>query len=296
MNQSAPEGIQSMTGFGAAEGEAPGSVSWRWELRSVNGKNLDIKFRMPSGTEALEPALRQRARVLWRGTVNAGLRIGQQAAGAFPAVDDAALASAAAAIDKVRQSIDCEKPRPEAILALRGVLSGPQDIPLTEKQQEAVRDGFDEALQRLVDARRQEGGRIVEVLGARCDELVATARSIRQRTANTREAIAERLRSQLGELLSRDIAEDRLAQEAALLAIRADVTEELDRLDAHGDAFRELLSRDAPVGRRLEFLTQELMREATTLTSKLHTADLKSAGLDLKEQVDGLREQVLNVA
>jgi uncharacterized protein (TIGR00255 family) len=161
---------------------------------------------------------------------------------------------------------------------------------------EALKAGFGEALGALLAARRAEGARIAEVLLARCDEIERKLAGIRKETEDAREEIASRVRDQVADLLKEHVTDDRIAQEAAFLAIKADVREELDRLDVHVASFRKLLSGEKPAGRRLEFLTQELMREATTLTSKVHSAALKHEGLDLKELVDSLREQVLNIA
>ncbi|MEM1379221.1 MAG: YicC/YloC family endoribonuclease [Pseudomonadota bacterium] len=287
--------LQSMTGFGLAEGDLQHCV-WRWELRSVNGKGLDVKFRLPPGTEAMEPDLRQKLRVLHRGTINVSLRLERDANADLLRVDESALAAAAAALNKVRQYIDCDRPRPEAVLNMRGVIATPDDKGLDDYQRGAIVAGFDTAIAALLEARQTEGGRIVAVLKERCNDINAKVISLRTKTADTREQLVARIKAQISDLMADSVAEDRIAQEAAMLAIRADVSEELDRLDVHTKAFRDLLDTDGSVGRRLEFLTQELMREASTLTAKLHSAELKSEGLDLKELVDGLREQVLNLA
>jgi uncharacterized protein (TIGR00255 family) len=285
-----------MTGFGASAGETD-SLAWRWELRSVNGKGLDTKLRLPSGTEALESELRTRMKVLHRGSVSANLRIDRDLGVEAFALDEEALAGVAAAIRTISTRIDCDRPRPEAILALRGVLASPSpDEGLSEEEVEALKAGFGEALGALLAARRAEGARIAEVLLARCDEIERKLAGIRKETEDAREEIASRVRDQVADLLKEHVTDDRIAQEAAFLAIKADVREELDRLDVHVASFRKLLSGEKPAGRRLEFLTQELMREATTLTSKVHSAALKHEGLDLKELVDSLREQVLNIA
>lgn len=285
-----------MTGFGASEGSTE-DLSWRWELRSVNGKGLDLKFRLPTGAEALESPLRDKGRVLHRGTVSANLRIERETSEEAVRIDDDALAAAIRAVETVRIRTECELPRPEAILNMRGVLSAPpMETSLSDEQLAVLTGGFEAALERLVAARRSEGGRIAAVLRTKCVELADKVTVLRQETSSARDDIAGRLKSQLSELLADHVTEERLAQEAAMLAIRADVSEELDRLSVHGEAFRSLLSSEGAAGRRLEFLTQELMREASTLTAKLHTAALKNEGLDLKELVDALREQVLNIA
>ena len=288
--------LQSMTGFGSAEG-ASETASWRWELRSVNGKGLDAKFKLPQGAESLEQHVRKQLRQLQRGTVNVFLRIEKKDTAVPLVVDDDALAAATRVVAKVQQAMDCDKPRPEAILAMRGVLVTPtMETGLPDETLREISASFDEALAGLLAARFTEGTRVAGLLVERCDDMQARVMRVRERTKGAREQIAERLRAQLGELLAEHVTDDRLAQEAAMLAIRADVTEELDRLSVHTQSFRELLEQGGAAGRRLEFLTQELMREASTLTAKLHTAELKSEGLDLKELVDSLREQVLNLA
>ncbi|GGY42585.1 YicC/YloC family endoribonuclease [Parvularcula lutaonensis] len=296
MTKAETSGLQSMTGYGASEGEA-GSIKWRWELRTVNGRGLDAKFRLPPGAEALEPDIRSALRVLHRGTVNISLKLDRAEAASALVIDEEALAAAAKAIGRVQEVITCDPPRPEAVLQMRGVLTTPAtDNGLTPKELASLKGGFEEALAALLASRRAEGDRVRKLLEERCAEMARNIAAIREKTATTREQIAERLKAQLGELLADQVAPERLAQEAAMLAIRADVTEELDRLDVHTASFRELLKSDGAAGRRLEFLTQELMREASTLTAKLHTAHLKNDGLDMKELIDGLREQVLNIA
>lgn len=292
----ASTGLQSMTGYGAVEGEAEGLV-WRWELRSVNGKGLDVKLRMPTGTEGLETELRSRLRALHRGSVSVNLRMERDETPDAFTVDDETLAAVASAIAKVQVAIECDKPRPEAILQMRGVLSSAMpDTALSDAQLAVLRGGFDKAFAAILSARKTEGARVAAVLAERCTDMATRINAVREKTAGTREQIAERIRGQISDLLKDHVTDERLAQEAAMLAIRADVTEELDRLEVHTQSFRDLLQTEGAAGRRLEFLTQELMREASTLTAKLHSAELKNEGLDLKELIDGLREQVLNIA
>ncbi|MEE4210417.1 MAG: YicC/YloC family endoribonuclease [Parvularcula sp.] len=288
--------LQSMTGFGAASGETDG-LSWRWELRSVNGKGLDLKLRLPSGAEGLEPELRAESKALHRGSVSANLKIERDVGIDSFALDEEALAGVASAIMTIRTRIECAPPRPEAILALRGILASPTpDEGLRDEELAALKAGFGEALGALLHAREAEGARIAAVLKERCAEIETKVAHIRRETERTREELAARLQEQISEILEDNLPEDRIAQEAAFLAIKADIREELDRLDVHTASFKALLTGDKPAGRRLEFLSQELMREATTLTSKVHSAALKHEGLDLKELIDSLREQVLNIA
>nr|WP_233061243.1 DUF1732 domain-containing protein [Parvularcula mediterranea] len=285
-----------MTGFGVAEGSSE-TLGWRWELRSVNGRGLDLKIKLPVGTDPLEPKIREAGRALGRGNAQISLKLDRSEALTGLVVDDEALAAAAAAISKVQLAVDCDKPRPEAILAMRGVLAPPtNDAALTEADLDTLEASFREGLDALLQARRTEGARIAAFLTERCEDMTNRVGSIRNDVAGARDQMAERLRTQLGELLAEHVSPDRIAQEAAMLAIKADVSEELDRLEVHLASFTELLAKGGTPGRRLEFLTQELMREASTLTAKLPTAALKNQGLDLKEMVDSLREQVLNLA
>ncbi|MEO0700411.1 MAG: YicC/YloC family endoribonuclease, partial [Pseudomonadota bacterium] len=158
-----------MTGYGAAEGAA-GAVSWRWELRSVNAKGLDIKFRVPSGTEVLEPDLRTELRVLHRGTVSANLKLDREDNEMAFSIDDDALDAALAAIEKVRSKVSCADPSPEAILAMRGVLSAPPpETAMSEEELASLHAGFATALDALLLARRQEAARIAAVLDERCE-------------------------------------------------------------------------------------------------------------------------------
>lgn len=296
MSDGATAALQSMTGFGVAEGGSE-TLGWRWELRSVNGRGLDLKIKLPVGTDPLESKIREAGRALGRGNAQISLKLDRSEALTGLVVDDEALAAAAAAISKVQLAVDCDKPRPEAILAMRGVLAPPaNDLALTDADLNMLEASFREGLEALLQARRTEGARIASFLTKRCEDMAARVIAIRDELGGARDQMAERLRTQLGELLAEHVSPDRIAQEAAMLAIKADVSEELDRLEVHLTSFTELLASGGAPGRRLEFLTQELMREASTLTAKLPSAELKNRGLDLKEMVDSLREQVLNLA
>jgi len=287
--------IRSMTGFATAEGEA-GSAGWRWTLRSVNGRGLDLKLRLPPGFEALEPRLRKADLPLFRGNISAALKIERAEAESRLRVDEEALAVLADAVQRVRLAVECDLPRPEGLLSLSGVLrAGPDTEGPDEALVDAAAQGFEEAVAGLAAARAGEGAALGTVLAGHFDALAALTADAAAEAESATGAVHDRLRAQLSELMAGDLPEERLAHEASLLAIKADTREEIDRLQAHIAAGRDLLRAEGAVGRKLEFLCQELAREANTLTTKAPTLALKRTGLDLKHRVDQLREQVLNV-
>nr|WP_305888962.1 YicC/YloC family endoribonuclease [Parvularcula maris] len=285
-----------MTGYGSAEGEAAGA-SFRWEMRSVNGRGLDAKMRLPQGAEELEPQLRKKLAPLQRGTVNISLKLTREESDAALVVDEEALAAAAHAIQTVRTAIECDLPRPEAVLSMRGVLAPPTaEKTFPEVLLAALDESFGRAVAALLSSRQAEGAEISAVLKDRLTAMQKLVADVREGTANTRADLTAKLRAQVEEVAPGLVSDDRVAQEVVMLAIKADVSEELDRLSVHLSSFAEQLEKGGAVGRRLEFLSQELMREASTLTVKLPSAELKNLGLDFKEHVDSLREQVLNLA
>jgi uncharacterized protein (TIGR00255 family) len=290
----------SMTGFARAEGTTRASF-WVWELRSVNGRGLDLRFRLPSGLDALEAPLRESGtRVLKRGNVTASLSLRREQAQQL-AVDPTALDQALRlALELCARIPGCPPPRAEALLALPGVLRpaasetepGADDALIA-----ASRAGFERALSGLVAARREEGERIGAALLVLLDEIAvlrdrAACESAGQPAAQ-RARMLDAVRALLAEAPA--LPEERIAQEVALLAARSDVREELDRLSSHIAAARALLAESGPVGRRLDFLVQEFNREANTLCSKSSTAALTATGLRLKAAIEQLREQVQNI-
>lgn len=296
--------LTSMTGFGRADGETgneAGLTRWHWELRSVNGKGLDARFRMPSGFEGLEPRLREEmAKHLKRGNVQATLTIDRVRAAAPLRVNEEAMDAVLAALAALQQRIELMPPRPEGILALKGILEtsegeeGEEDHAALEK---LVLASFAEAVVSLGRARAEEGRRLEGVLREQVDEIERLTRQAAASPSAGIEAMRARLRTQVAELLgaSPALSEERLAQEAALLATKADVREEIDRLIAHVAQARELFAGTEPAGRRLDFLTQEFNREANTLCSKAADVGLTRIGLELKAVIDQLREQIQNV-
>lgn len=287
-----------MTGFARGEG-ASGDTRWTWELKSVNGRGLEPRFRLPPGLDFLEQDLRRALNEKFsRGSFNAFLSLKGAAVEGGLAVNRAALASAIALIEEIRGRIPCDPPRPESILALRGVVDVQSSLD-DEDERAALGArlvaGFAETAEALLQSRRREGEaleRLILELLAEIESLSAAARAAADAaTAGTR----DRFQAQLADLLSSSFSEERLAQEAAALAVKADVREELDRLAAHIESARALIAKGGAAGRQLDFLTQELNREANTLCSKAQDMGLKRIGLDLKTAVDRMREQVQNV-
>ncbi len=290
--------LSSMTGFARAEGAHEG---WRfiWEVRSVNGRGLEWRARLPAGFDALDPEMRKLAKQkLARGTLNIGLTLNKDGQDAGYTINEAMLDNAVAMIEKIRLRIDCAPPQAEGLLALRGVIEQAEDEMSEETRKElsaALLTSFAEALDGLAAARRKEGAAMGAVLAGHFDTIEQLTAAAAANAAAMPAAIRDRISAQLTELLDGAVPEERLAQEASLLAIKADVREELDRLSSHIGAGRALLAKSGPVGRDLDFLTQELNREANTLCSKAQDMELKRIGLDLKRVIDQVREQVQNI-
>lgn len=292
--------IASMTGFGRSEGAGEGFV-WAWEARSVNGRGLDIRMRLPPGNDAIEPALRDlAAKRFVRGNVNATLTIDRlQAAGALR-LNEAVLADLVKAADRAAELTGGARPDTAALLAFKGVLE--QNDTNETAEARAAREkqliaGFDVALERLAEARRAEGARLASVISEQVNDIERMTGIVRASPSRSVDAIRARIKDQIGRLLETDTSFDaeRLHQEAMLIATRADVEEELARLTAHVAAAREILSEPGAVGRKLDFLAQEFNREANTLCSKANAVDITRLGLSLKTVIDQLREQVQNV-
>jgi len=291
--------ISSMTGFARQEGAHEG-WRWVWEIKSVNGRGLEMRLRLPQGFDDLEPDLRalMRARVT-RGSVNINLMMQTDAAQARYRVNEAALADVISMVKKIAVEIECDPPRADGILALRGVMEPADEIQSDEARKtlvSALLANFEKAVGGLVAARAGEGEAMGAVLSGQFDEAERLTKEATALAAAAPDALRAKLHAQISELLAgSQIPEDRLAQEAALLAVKADIREELDRLHSHIAAGRTLLAERAPVGRQLDFLTQEFNREANTLCSKAQDMTLKRIGLELKKVIDQLREQVQNI-
>jgi len=292
--------LTSMTGFARADSECE-TARWHWEMRSVNGKGLDVRFRLPQGFEGIEPKLREEmGRHLKRGNVQAALTLDRERAASTVRVNEQALATVVDAMRKLGERIELMPPRPEGVLALKGVLETAEvedDNADQEEMEKRLVASFGEAAARLVRARDEEGAKLQSILEQQVNAIERLTKEAAASPAASVEALRARLKAQVDELLgaSPSLSEERLAQEAALLATKADVREEIDRLTAHVAQARELFAGSEPAGRRLDFLTQEFNREANTLCSKAADVALTRIGLELKAVIDQLREQIQNV-
>lgn len=291
--------LQSMTGFAHAEGNDE-TVSWVWEARSVNGKGLDVRCRLPSGHDELEAKAREAVGSLMRrGNVSLALTVDKSLTPPVLKINRSALD---AVLNVTRELAAAESLSPasvDGLLRLPGVLETDtsEDAESRQARLDAMGESLESLLGQLVEARCAEASRLKTVLDGLLDDIERGVARARDHEATQPTAIRDRLREQVRELLDADIPlpEERLAQEIALLTTKADIREELDRLDSHVTAFRDLLTEGDAPGRQLGFLCQELLREANTLCSKSSDTDLTAIGLDLKVAIDRLREQVLNV-
>jgi uncharacterized protein (TIGR00255 family) len=288
-----------MTGYARAAGAVPG-VSFVLELRSVNGRGLDIRMRMTPGYDAFEAEIRRRiGKALARGSVTVSLTIDRQGEGGPVVVNRQALEAVLGAL-KAIEAVTQTPPAPEGILGLKGVLEqhdAPLDAEAEAALEAAVYAAVDTALDDLRDARQSEGRHVAETLSAQVEEIDRLRALAEAHPGRGRDAVMARLREAIADLKESGLglSEERLAQEALLLATKADIREELDRLKAHVAAARSLLREGGPAGRKLDFLSQEFNREANTLCSKSNAVELTAIGLDLKAVIDQFREQVQNL-
>jgi uncharacterized protein (TIGR00255 family) len=295
-----PMALSSMTGFARAHGVS-GSYAWAWELKSVNAKGLDLRLRLPAGWDAVEVPVRNRgAEVLARGTVYGVLTVERQGVAPIVKVNEPALAAALATIRSLAGRVDAAPPRLDGILALKGII---EVIDEDEREEDrraaetAVIAGFQETVTELAAMRRHEGAALGKVLTQRLDEIAALAAGAEAAPGRRPEAIKARIAEQIALLLdaSSRFDPDRLHQEAILIASKADIREELDRLAAHTAQAARLIRDGGAIGRRLDFLAQELNREANTLCAKSNDVELTNIGLELKSVVEQFREQVQNL-
>ncbi|MGO8919104.1 MAG: YicC/YloC family endoribonuclease [Stellaceae bacterium] len=292
--------VSSMTGFARADGHEDG-VSWTWEVKSVNSKSLDLRFRLPPGFEALELPLRTGiAQRLKRGAVSVTLGLIRAAAGGGLRVNREALALVVALAQELVAQGKAAPPRADGLLGLRGVLESgeeTEDEARRERRQAGLLQSFDTALRALAAARAAEGERLIPALEARLAEIAQLVAAAEDSAAAQPQALKARLAEMMAELLdaSPALSPERLAQEVALLVAKGDIREELDRLSAHIVAAQELLAEGGAVGRRFDFLCQEFNREANTLCSKSADVALTRVGLALKAAIEQLREQEQNL-
>jgi uncharacterized protein (TIGR00255 family) len=292
--------LSSMTGFARGHGVS-GAYSWAWELKSVNAKGFDLRLRLPPGWDAVEgPARNGAAQVLARGTVHGTLTVERQGVAPSVRINEPVLAAVLATIKGLAGRVDAAAPRLDGILALKGVI---EVIDEDEREEDrrvaeaAVIAGFHATVAELAAMRRHEGEVLGQVLTQRVREIAVLAGRAEAAPGRRPEAIKARIVEQVAMLLdaSDRFDPDRLHQEAILIASKADIREELDRLASHVAQIERLIAGGGPIGRRLDFLAQELNREANTLCSKSNDVELTNIGLELKSVVEQFREQVQNL-
>jgi len=289
-----------MTGFARSDGSLSGT-RWAWELRSVNGKGLDIRLRLPPGHDGVEPRARELfAARLSRGNLQATLTVDADSTAQRIKINESVLDEVVRAMERIGGRLQVQPPTLDGILSIRGVVEvadAEPDEAARAAFDDAVLTGLDAALSGLIVMRAREGTALGNVLTLRIDEIERLVREAEESPARAPETIRERLAEQIALLLDAAPAldPDRLHQEAVLLAAKADIREEIDRLNAHIAAARTLLADGGPVGRRLDFLAQEFNREVNTLCAKSNDRALTATGLAMKAVVDQLREQIQNL-
>ncbi|BAM90160.1 conserved hypothetical protein [Bradyrhizobium oligotrophicum S58] len=292
--------LSSMTGFARSHG-ASGPYSFEWELKSVNAKGLDVRVRLPQGWDEVEAFAKKRAtEVLSRGTVYANLTVKRTETGASVRINEEVLAAVVKMASSLAGRIDAVAPSIDGLLSIKGVIevAEPESDEAEDKAaKEAATAAFETALTHLIEMRRREGDTLGQILNQRVDEIEALAKKAEASPGRKPEAVKARLAEQVAALLdtSDRFDPDRLAQEALLIAAKADVREELDRIASHIAQAREMLGKGGPVGRRLDFLAQEFHREVNTTCSKSNDIELTNIGLELKTVVEQFREQVQNL-
>jgi uncharacterized protein (TIGR00255 family) len=295
--------VNSMTGFAALKGNIDGA-GWAWEVRAVNARGLDLRLRLPEGLDDLEAVIRKAfSAALSRGNVSINLRLFTEGGAGRMVLDEGQLSGVLDALKKVEDragdaGLHLTASTAADILALRGVLDMRDNRDDIQKDLvNAMKAQVEGILASFVAARASEGAALVAILSEQLGRVAALVDEAAT-AAQTRQAqVAQNLQANIAAVLdnSEGVDEARLAQELAILAVKADVTEEVDRLRAHIDAARDLLASDGAVGRKFDFLMQEFNREANTLCSKSGSTDLTRIGLDLKTVIDQMREQVQNV-
>jgi uncharacterized protein (TIGR00255 family) len=295
--------LASMTGFARALGQQ-GGWQWTWEIKSVNARSLDVRMRLPSGNDRLEMAAREAAAKRFkRGSLNFNLALNRSdadSAASSMQVNSDFLDELVETAQRYQGRVASDPPRIEALLAVRGVVE-PVEAQETEEaftnRVKAMLESLGEALAALAEAREEEGARLKVVLMDQLAALDALCADASEADGARPDKVMERMRTALDALLeaSPALSEERLAQEVAVMVAKGDIREELDRLAAHIAAARELLEEGGPCGRRLDFLCQELTREANTLCSKSGDVDLTRVGLAMKAAIEQFREQVQNL-
>jgi len=292
--------LQSMTGFARLDGQS-GRYQWAWELRSVNGKGLDIRLRLPGGFERLEVESRRIiGQHFARGNIQATLNVQAGEARVQAAINQAALDAVLGLREKLAGVIDSAPVRLDTLLNLRGIVDFrdvDDDPAATERLDREIMLGLETVAAAMRRMREAEGAALDAVLRSQVDAIERLTAIVANDPSRSPAEIRGRLAAQVASLM--DVASgldnDRLYTEVALLATRADIREEIDRLTAHVVAARELLAKGGPVGRKLDFLAQEFNRESNTICSKSNSAAVTAAGIELKVVIDQFREQVQNL-
>jgi uncharacterized protein (TIGR00255 family) len=292
--------LSSMTGFARSRG-ASGPYAFEWELKSVNAKGFDLRVRLPQGWDELEAYAKKRAgEVLSRGTVYANLNVKRTSEASTVRVNEDVLASIVKVAGVLAGEIDAVAPSIDGLLAIKGVIEvvEPESDEAEDKAaKDAAMAAFDQALGNLVEMRQREGVSLGQILSQRMDEIERLAKRAEAVPGRKPDAIKARLAEQIAALLesSDRFDPDRLNQEALLIATKADIREELDRIASHIAQAREMIAKGGPVGRRLDFLAQEFHREVNTCCSKSNDIELTNTGLEMKNVVEQFREQVQNL-
>lgn len=292
--------LSSMTGFARSHGVS-GTYVWSWELKSVNSKGLDLRLRLPPGWDAVEVPVRKRAaELLSRGNIYANLTVTREGVAPVVRINEPVLHAILTAMQNLKGRVEAQLPTLDGVFALKGVIDvadDAEDEAARAAAEAAIVKGFGEALSGLTVMRRHEGDAIGGILSARLDEIAALTARAEKVPGRQPDAIRKKLADQIAALLetSDRFDPDRLHQEAIMIATKADIREELDRLAAHVAQARHLMTGGGAIGRRLDFLSQELNRETNTLCAKSNDVELTNIGLELKNLVEQFREQVQNL-
>jgi len=292
--------LSSMTGFARSHG-ASGPYAFEWELKSVNAKGFDLRLRLPQGWDELDAHAKKRAgEVLARGTIYANLNVKRANAASNVRINEDVLSAVVKVAHQLAGRIDAVAPSIDGLLGIKGVIEvvEPESNEDEDKAAKAAAaSAFDEALDNLVAMRRREGASLGQILSQRLDEIETLAKKAETAPGRKPEAVRARLAEQVAALLETTdrFDADRLSQEALLIAAKADIREELDRIASHLSQARELIGKGGPIGRRLDFLAQEFHREVNTTCSKSNDLELTNTGLELKSVVEQFREQVQNL-
>ena len=292
--------LKSMTGFARTDGVHEDTI-WFWEVRSVNGRSLDLRLRLPAGYEALEAGARALCQDrLARGNCTVSLGVKRDIGQMEIRLNEAALAQALAVAKQAKSLTGLKPARLDTLLGMRGVVETAEPAESEEKQAALARAllaGLAEALDQLVGARAAEGERLQRAIETQLAAIQSLVGRAAEMAARQPEMLTARLKEQVARLseAGATLEPDRLHQEALLLAAKADIQEEIDRLKAHVGAAQDLIGSGQPVGRKLDFLSQEFNREANTICSKASDVEISRTGLELKSVIDQLREQVQNI-